>query len=124
MKIRILGDHVRLRLARSEVERVAAGLPVEENTRFPDGNHLRYALETGGGELTATFRAGSLVIGLPADTARHWATTDSEVCIQDSLRMADGALGILIEKDFECLEQREGEDAGDRFPNPKAPRDG
>lgn len=122
MKIRILDDSVRLRLARSEVERIATGCAVEANTRFPDGGCFRYVVEVGGGEIAAAFRAGSLVIGIPSDVARHWATTDSEVSIRGSLPLDDGALGILIEKDFECLEPREGENADDRFPNPKAQR--
>jgi hypothetical protein len=123
MKIRILDDNVRLRLARSEVECIASGRAVEASTRFPGGGRFRYALEVGGGEMTAAFRVGSLVISVPPATAQHWAATDSEVSIRGSLPLDDGALGILIEKDFECLEPRPGEDAKDRFPNPNARRD-
>ena len=122
MKIRLLDDSVRLRLARSEVDRIASGHTVEATTRFPDGGCFRCALEVGAGEMMAAFHAGTLVIGLPAATARHWAVTDSEVSIAGSLPVSDGSLDILIEKDFECLEPREGEDRADRFPNPKALR--
>jgi Family of unknown function (DUF7009) len=123
MKIRILDDHIRLRLARSEVARIATGQSVTAETRFPGGGRFEYALELGGNEMTATFQAGSIVIGAPIDAARHWATNDTEVSIRARLPLQDGVLEILIEKDFECLEPRDGEHGSDRFPHPKARAD-
>jgi Family of unknown function (DUF7009) len=123
MKIRILDDHIRLRLARSEVQRIATGHSVHARTRFPGGECFEYALEVGGNEMTARYRAGSMLIGIPLVTARHWATTDTEVSIRGHLPLQDGDLAILIEKDFECVEPRDGEESDDRFPHPKAPAD-
>lgn len=121
MKIRILDDSIRLRLDRDEVDRIGAGGAVEGRTRFPGGAAFVYRLGVGTGELTAAFAEGELGIALPRDVARHWATEETEVSIRGELPLEDGTLGILVEKDFECLDPREGESQANRFRNPKAP---
>lgn len=121
MKIRILNDHVRLRLDRSEVDAVAAGRAVAARTRFPHGNTFGYRLEAAPA-VAAAFEAGTIVIGLPEAALRAWAEDDTKVSIRESLALTDGVLTVLVEKDFECLEPRAGEDQTNRFPNPKLRR--
>ncbi len=49
-----------------------------------------------------------------------WATTN-QVSIRGEQQLEDGStLGILVEKDFQCLTEREDEDESDMFPNPQA----
>jgi len=122
VKLRILDDSVRLRLARSEVEAIARGERVEAHTTFPDGARFVYALSSSDGTTpSARFADGRIDIVLPHDRATAWARSN-DVSIRASQRTREGALALLIEKDFECLEPRDGEEASDRFPNPKAKR--
>jgi len=123
MKLRIRGDSIRLRLKVSEVDRLAAGESIVEETRFPD-SVLIYRLDTSGnGGITATFGNGSLVVSLPKADAEEWASTDN-VSLTGEQEMADGGtLSLLIEKDFKCLEpghHRECSDDEDTFPHPSA----
>jgi hypothetical protein len=122
MKLRILNDHLRLRLERAEVDAIGEGRPVHGCTRFPDGSMFGYRLETGVAEVCARFDSGTMVIGLPDSTARTWASDDTQVSIRGALPLPDGILQVLVEKDFECLVPREGEGQDNRFPNPKKRR--
>ena len=116
MKLRIQGDSIRLRLTVSEVAAVGRGEGVEETTRVGDPP-LSYSLTplASAKAVDATFAGGAMRVTLPAPTARRWAETE-----EVSLHGAAGAVSILIEKDFDCLEPREGDEKLDTFPNPKA----
>ena len=121
MKIRIYDDSIRLRLDRSEVEQIGSGEPVICKTRFGDGNEFVYQLSLHDeDDVAATFSAGCVSVMLPVPVARHWAGTETEISIRGEQSLDDGALSLLIEKDFECLDPREGEDQSNRFKNPKA----
>jgi len=121
MKIRIYDDSVRLRLDRSEVETIGRGEQVTCCTRFPDGAEFRYQLSTGAvAAVTAGFDHGCIAVTLPVKAAERWVTDDSEVSIRGNAEHDAGSLTLLIEKDFECLEPRAGEDQSNRFRNPKA----
>lgn len=121
MKIRIYDDSVRLRLDRSEVEAVGRGEAVSSCTRFPGGAEFRYQLATAEvAAVSADFADGIIAVTLPLVTAQHWATNETEVSIHGAADHAEGELSLLIEKDFECLEPRSGEDQSNRFQNPKA----
>ncbi len=65
---------------------------------------------------------GCTVFGyrLPEPSTSHWALTETEVSIRCCHPNGRGDLEILVEKDFECLEPREGESQANRFQNPKA----
>ncbi len=117
MKIRILDDTIRLRLDRSEVEALGHGRQVEATTRFADGAAFVYALVPADiDDPQAGFSEGRLRVTVPTDQLRRWAEDESAV----SIRGEHGPTKILVEKDFECLEPRDGEDQGNRFRNPKA----
>ena len=121
MKIRISDDSIRLRLDRSEVDEIGQGRPVHCRTRFGDGGEFRYGLSVGEGEtITAEFRDGCIEVSLPTATAQQWAGDETEVSIRGENEFEGGVLALLIEKDFECLDPREGEDQSNRFANPKA----
>jgi len=123
MKLRICGDSIRLRLKVGEVDRLAAGESIVEETRFPD-SVLSYRLDTSGnGGITAKFGDGRLVVSLPKADAEEWASTD-KVSLTGEQDIADGGtLSLLIEKDFKCLEpghHRECSDDEDTYPHPSA----
>ena len=120
MKIRILDDSIRLRLDRDEVERIGSGGTVDCRTRFPNATSLAYGLEVSGERTSATFTGQGIVVNVPAAAARDWASNESDVSIRGEVLLDEGVLRILVEKDFECLEPREGESQSNRFANPKS----
>lgn len=121
MKLRIRGDSIRLRLKRGEVDRIATGTSIVEETHFPH-SVLTFRLDVSDhDDVSASFGNGSLVVSLPKSRVRDWATTD-EVSLTGTQKVSDTrALSLLIEKDFSCLEpghHRECEDDVDTFPHP------
>jgi len=65
MKLRILGDSMRLRLKRSEVDQLAAGTSIVEETHFPDAV-LTYRLDvTDNSGFSASFADSTLSVSLP-----------------------------------------------------------
>jgi len=117
MKLRILDDAIRLRLDRDEVELIARGTTVACETHFPSGASFGYALTVADtSAATATFDGRRITVTIPTLTAQQWARDDSAV----SIKAEAGPTRLLVEKDFECLDPREGEDHSNRFRNPKA----
>lgn len=120
MKLRILDDSVRLRLSQTEVDHIARGEAVRSHARFPDGCFLVYGLEPSEEKtIDATFRDNEITVRVPAEAARAWASTE-QVALTAAVPIEGGELAILVEKDFECLEPRAGEQDQDSFPNPNA----
>jgi hypothetical protein len=114
MKLRIRGNHLRLRLNRDEVERVAAGEPVEETIAFATQrlSYTAYA-DRAARALTADLADNRITVAIPEAMATRWASTD-----EVTLAATVGALTLVVEKDFACLKPREGEDDSRAFPNP------
>ncbi len=117
MKIRILGNRVRLRLSQSEVAQIGRLESVEESTNFGE-NTFSYVLAVHEMDqhIHANYEGGSIQISIPKAMAQNWADSD-EVGIQTP---SDYSPFILIEKDFKCLTVREGEDESDMFYNPNS----
>ena len=120
MKIRILDNAIRLRLDRSEVDDIAAGQALMASTYFPGGQIFGYQLTAAANASEAVFDGSAIVLRITQATLLAWATDEHQVGIRESLPTAEGNLELLIEKDFECLEPRSGEDQSNRFMNPKA----
>jgi len=112
MKIRIKGNTVRYRLTRSEVTLLWKQDFIEEQTVFFTKT-LRYYIEvTAADELTADYTGDSIILYLPKkmiDALEH-----TEIVGFDSQY---GALSLLIEKDFVCIDNTK-EDQSDNYPNP------
>ncbi len=121
MKLRIRGDSLRLRLKRGEVDQIAAGSSIMEETHFPD-SVLTYRLDVSENhEISVSFDRSSLVISLPKSKVSDWADSDEVSLSAEQKLTGAGALSLLIEKDFSCLEpghHRDGEDDEDTFPHP------
>ena len=120
MKLRIRGDSLRLRLTRTEVRTLRDEGRVVEATRFGPRVALEYALVCEAVDApVARFLDRRIEVALPRERARAWAESD-EVGIEAEQALPEGALRLLIEKDFQCLAPREGEDDSDAFPHPGA----
>jgi len=123
MKLRIRGNSIRLRLKRGEVDRLAAGMTLVEETHFP-GSTLSYSLElSNNDDMLASFDNGAIAISMPREIIPEWADTDL-VSLYSELELPDtGMLAVLIEKDFSCLEpghHRDCEEDADTYPHPSA----
>ena len=121
MKLRIRGDSVRLRLTRGEVEQLAAGTSIVEETHFPDAL-LTCRLEVSGNEeFTANFGDGILVVSVPKSKTLDWAGSDEVSLFTEQTLPNAGVLSLLVEKDFSCLApdpHRDAADDADTFPHP------
>ncbi len=122
MKIRMMGNSVRLRIGRSEFMRFLAGGRIEETVRFAAAPQagFTYALELSAPGSTATtvrYAPGDLVVMVTPEQVRLWREED-QVGIYTKVDFgANQALQIIVEKDFACLHGNGGENA-DAFPNP------
>lgn len=119
MKIRIRGNTVRLRLSKSEVTDFGERGYIEEKTSFGNAA-LTYALQTTTHcDMTADFKDGKITIYLPEEKAKEWVTTN-KVGYDANMDLGDGnELYILLEKDFQCLDNSI-EDQSDNYENPLA----
>jgi len=123
MKLRIKGNSLRFRVSRSEVARLLAADPLVETIQFaPEaGARFTYALQREPSVTIPTVRytQNKVAVLLPADQADAWGGTD-QVGIAEDISLGElGALALLIEKDFACLD-RSDEDNKDTFANPNA----
>ncbi len=122
MKLRIKDNSIRLRLTRSEVDALRDECVVASATGFPGGRQLRYRVESSPASVNpaAFFSDNAVTIRLPETSVVSWAGTE-QVSMSGEQVLDDGSrLQILVEKDFVCLTEREGEDESDMFPHPEA----
>jgi hypothetical protein len=124
MKLRIKGNSIRLRLLRSEVERLCAADIVSEEVRFGTATDqaLKYSIAASDGveEVTVQFSDNQILVLLPESIAMDWTAGDG-VGIETSIDVGNNTeLSVLIEKDFECVGRPDDPDRADTFPNPSA----
>ena len=120
MKIRILGNSLRFRLTRSEVDTLCAKGYIEDQTTF-DTSVFTYAVKlvADSEQLTAQFRRNTITLNLPNSLGNNWHRTE-QVGFSETMEFKNGGtLSLLLEKDFTCLDERL-EDQSDNYPNPKA----
>lgn len=124
MKLRILDNSLRFRLSQSEVARLGAGDTLVATARFPDGNELSYALQSGDTRSTAqaVFSDGAVRVTFPGSELAQWAAGEQVGLSRDFELGGGGSLRVLVEKDFACLSPRAGEDESDLYPHPEAGR--
>jgi hypothetical protein len=111
MKLRLLGNSVRLRLSRSEVETLAETGLIEETVDLVP-NPLVYMIHASKDcrNIQVSFLNGWITITAPEHTVNAWAS-GPDVGITGSHRN----VAVLIEKDWNCLHATEAENE-DTFP--------
>ena len=125
VKLRILGDSVRLRLTQGEVKRLRAGNPVEAQAHF-GGPHLTYRcvpsdhVTSPTADLSLEDDAAVIRLRIPTLRVAGWADTDEVSILAEQRLDEDRTLRILIEKDFACLKPRDAVQDADTFPHPLA----
>jgi len=122
VKLRIRDNSIRLRLTQGEVDTLHTNGVVSARTGFPGAREFQYVVESS----PAVVKPGAflsdcvMTVRLPEMTVLTWATTE-QVSIKGEQLLQDGeSVRILVEKDFNCLAPREGEDESDMFPHPGA----
>ena len=121
MKIRIKGNSIRLRLTKTEIANFGEQGIIEEETQFPGGNRLRYALISKEEieNTSASFHDNRITVWVPEKIKQSWTSTDL-VGFDEKILLENGQqLLLLIEKDFVCLDNTL-EDQSDNYPNPNA----
>jgi hypothetical protein len=122
MKLRVRNNSIRLRLTKAEVAAFAFDGAVEEAIEFGVTSEDRfvYRLEQAAVEnVRADFANGKITIFVPLADAENWTKTNQIGIKFEQNLDAEKILKILIEKDFACLDEREGEDESDAFPHPE-----
>lgn len=109
------GNSLRLRVTRSEVEKLRGKSEVLEAVKFRSGAAFVYRLQThaSGDAVRAELAYGTISVSVPEAMAEHWAASD-EVGIYGQ----DGELKISVEKDFRCLTRAPEEQEADAYPHP------
>jgi hypothetical protein len=115
---------LRLRVSKSELATVQKRGSVQDAIRFGPRARLVYRLEVAGDDrFGAELTGASIIVRAPRAAVAKWGR-DEEVSMRGKQRIGGGkTLAILVEKDFECLKPRAGEDATDLFVNPAKPRE-
>jgi hypothetical protein len=108
MKLRIHGNSIRLRLGPSEVRRLLNEGEIQQQVQFGPSAQQRlvYCLRLAGepSPTTASLDAGKITVSVSADAAHVWASTE-QIAIEGSQTVGGGvSLKVLVEKDFECLD--------------------
>lgn len=123
MKLRILGNTLRMRLSQSEIAILDDVGTIKQQTDFGLGSDLlSYSIEMDESieEPKASFEKNHIKIGLPRNLGNEWIQSDKTGIENREYTIQGEGLKLLIEKDFQCLHQRRNEDESDSFPNPKA----
>ena len=119
MKLRLRKNSIRLRLLRSEVERLGRNERVEEAITFTPGVRLTYAVAvTDAAVVRATFDGGGITVELPSALARQLVESELVTIEHQQPAGAGDPLTIVIEKDFVCLDRKDDPDNADAYSRP------
>ena len=118
MKLRILGDSIRIRIQQQELADLEQHGTVYDAIHFGIGSVLSYEVQSSESvhALDAHYEPGRIVILIPKADVKEMVQTDRVGVSHEKPLDAGNTLKILIEKDFKCLTPR-SEDA-DAFPHP------
>ncbi|RXH57812.1 DUF7009 family protein [Granulicella sibirica] len=121
MKLRIKGNSLRLRISRSEMDRLVESGRIEDTVQFTPvaGESFTYSLEheRGARKIAVRYAPGNVAVVVPTASVMRW-TDESEVGIYDSLALdASTSLELILEKDFACIDGSDADNT-DTFQNP------
>ncbi|MEO1437849.1 MAG: hypothetical protein AAFV80_20075 [Bacteroidota bacterium] len=115
MKIRCTNNSIRLRLRKSDIEKLEAEHHIEEVLRISPDTAFRFelAIAIGIPNPNVHQKDDHLIVYLPEAQAKQWMHSN-DVGIEHHKSIGEEQLHILIEKDFPCLD-RANEDKSDTF---------
>ncbi len=123
MKIRIHGNTLRLRLSKSEIARFCDRGWVLDQIEFPSGSQLTYQIKwvEQPDKIRVTYDQRNITVLMNREMGETWCNSDEKVGIYEQVALREGKiLDIRIEKDYQCLTPRAGEDEADLFTHPMA----
>lgn len=119
MKLRIMGNSLRLRLSQTEVDTLGREGMVKDTIAFPANEKLTYEIRSSESDtLGCTFANNNISLFVPQIVLNEWIGTDMVGFDREIDLDKNKKLGILIEKDFKCLTKRPNEDDSELYPNP------
>ena len=114
MKLRFDKNSIRLRVKKSDLEKLHQEKFLEEKIYFPDGEFAyRLAIASHLTEISATGTSSCIAVRIPNTIAYEWIGND-EVGVYHTIHFGDRSLDIIIEKDFPCKDNKT-EDKSDAF---------
>ncbi|MEO5906093.1 MAG: hypothetical protein ABIQ11_05170 [Saprospiraceae bacterium] len=119
MKIRILGNTIRLRVKMHETAAIRDNGMIEEVLAFglADSDKLRFRVVNGKDAFLIEQNGMSVVITVPHLVIEAWANTEM-VGFEELITTPKGSdIRVLIEKDFACLDGDRSEEPGS-YENP------
>lgn len=118
MKLRIKANSVRIRLTKTEVNKLATESYLQEVTVLP-GQTFIYAIKSDDNAtaLTIAYENNILTMMVPKSFAANWHQND--IVGMDAWMQVNEKekLYLLLEKDFVCLDET-AEDQSDNYENP------
>jgi hypothetical protein len=119
MKLRIRGNSVRMRVTKAELAQIAAAGHAEDSVRFSPDALMRYCITVDDTATVAARLEGPLLtVTVPRSALSRWLEPEQVSIVGEQDIGGPQMLKILVEKDFECLAPRAGEDDSDLFVNP------
>lgn len=123
MKIRIKGNSLRLRLSQTDVSQFRQRGFIQDTIVFGIETHqkLTYRLATHeGSTIEVSYDQEMITVFVPISIGNEWAQS-KQVGFSTTLVIdEENVLSILVEKDFQCMQPRPGEDESDLYAHPKA----
>lgn len=123
MKLRFSNNSIRIRLSQSDVNAIKNGKTLAEKVGFGHiSDDFTWMVRSSDRDqnVSVQYKNGQILVSIPTEQCRTWAESDSVGIYYDQEIDEDTNLKISIEKDFQCLHKRAGEDESDNFPNPAA----
>lgn len=122
MKIRIKDNSLRLRLSQTEVQELKQTGLVRAAIQFgslPETTLIYEVRAIAHANVTATYQEHRISVQIPEQEIKQWADSNAVSIRAEQKISGDTQLAILVEKDFQCLTDRPGENEADLFPHPK-----
>lgn len=119
MKIRILGNTIRIRVKMHETQAIMEKGMIEEVVEFgpSEADKLRFQVLKGDDAFVIEQMGMSVRITVPGILVETWASTDL-VGFQETIATSKGSeIAVLIEKDYACLDGDRAEEEGS-YENP------
>jgi hypothetical protein len=120
MKVRINGNKLRLRLKQFEVKSFQEKGTVSETMSFGTGDdqQLKFVMTKGGNTFAVSQSGTHIQITVPASVADNWTSTGMVGFEETVTANHGGQIALLVEKDFECVDGSDDDNAG-TYPNPR-----
>ena len=117
MKLRFDKNSLRLRVKKSDIEKLREKNSIHEVIAFPNGSFVyKLLLSDDLTEMAARIQDQSIEVIIPAELALAWMNNDETGLYRTAL-FNNQQLDIIVEKDFPCKNRPE-EDSSDSFSEP------